>query len=236
MPFFPARYTEALPERVSATLQRVAEGESLSMVTPDSRYLQTCLDRWHQGDEAARQDLLAGACEPLRRLTHVMLKDYGRLKRWEETGDVLQNALVRLYRALQTVTPPTLRDFYRLATLQVRRELLDLARHYFGPKGAGGRHQSNAGDPNLSALSTPGYDRAELSQEPTQLLAWTEFHRKVEGLPEEEREVFDLVWYQGLTPGAAAEILDVCPRTVKRRWQAACLRLHDALGGSLPGL
>jgi len=206
------------------------------MSTTASSYLQDCLDRLHQGDETARKDLLGGSCERLRRLTHVMLKDYARLRRWEETGDVLQNALVRLYRALLTITPPTLRDFYRLATLQIRRELLDLARHYFSPKGAANRHHSNANDPNSSHPSTPAYDRADVSQEPAQLLAWTEFHQQVEALPEEEREIFDLVWYQGLTPAAAAEVLNVCPRTVKRRWQAACLRLHDALGGNLPGL
>jgi RNA polymerase sigma-70 factor (ECF subfamily) len=206
------------------------------MLSTNSTYLQACLDRWHQGDESARKDLLNGACERLHRLTHVMLKDYQRLKRWEETGDVVQSALLRLYRALQTITPPTLRDFYRLATLQIRRELLDLSRHYYSPRGAAGRHHSNADASQQSDSSAPAYDRTDASLEPTQVLAWTEFHQQAEALPEEEREVFDLVWYQGLTPAAAAEVLNVCPRTVKRRWQSACLRLHDALGGSLPGV
>ena len=34
----------------------------------------------------------------------------------------------------------------------------------------------------------------------------------------------------------AGAILDVSAKTVMRRWQTACLRLHDAVGGRLPGL
>jgi RNA polymerase sigma-70 factor (ECF subfamily) len=196
------------------------------MTDRDTVYLQGCLDRLRQGDEAARKELLNAVCDRLGRLAHVMLRDYPRLRRWEETGDVLQNALIRLYRALETVHPPTLRDFYRLATLEIRRELIDLVRHHFGPQGAGGRHQSGA-------AVTDG-DGGNVSLEPSRLAAWSEFHRQVEALPDDEREVFDLIWYQGLGQTAAAEVLGVHPRTVKRRWLAACLKLHDGMGGALP--
>jgi RNA polymerase sigma-70 factor (ECF subfamily) len=67
-------------------------------------------------------------------------------------------------------------------------------------------------------------------------VAWTEFHRQAEALPDEEREAFDLVYYQGLNYAEAADVLGVSAKTVMRRWQAACLRLHDAVGGRLPGL
>jgi hypothetical protein len=30
--------------------------------------------------------------------------------------------------------------------------------------------------------------------------------------------------------------LGVSAKTIQRRWQAACLRLHEALGGHLPAL
>jgi RNA polymerase sigma-70 factor (ECF subfamily) len=205
---------------------------------PDERntYLQECLDRLRAGDESARQELLAGACARLTELTRTMLRDYGRLKRWEQTDDVLQSALVRLHRSLQEVTPPSPRDFYRLAALQIRRELIDLARHYFGPEGRGRRHQTNAAEGDSSQPSRPPYERSADGDEPGALAAWAEFHRQADALPEEEREVFDLVWYQGLKHTEAADLLGVSARTVKRRWQAACLRLHEALRGELPGL
>jgi RNA polymerase sigma-70 factor (ECF subfamily) len=206
-----------------------ANVQGVRMKDQPTAYLQHCLDRLHEGHASSRDALLAGVCGRLERLTHVMLKDYRRLQRWENTDDVLQNALIRLHRALQTITPPTLGDFYRLATLQIRRELLDLARHYYGPEGAAARQASvsvtgSAGEPTNASL------------EPSRLLAWTEFHQQVQELPEEEREVFDLIWYQGLAQTEAAEVLNVCARTVKRRWQAACLKLHDRLHGQLPGL
>jgi RNA polymerase sigma-70 factor (ECF subfamily) len=205
------------------------------MADARSAYLQHCLDRLRAGDESARSQLLAGACARLTDLTRTMLKDYHRLRRWEETDDVLQNALVRLHRSLQDVAPPSLCDFYRLAALQVRRELIDLARHYFGPEGRGRRHHTNAAEDDSRLTPQPAYELAASAEEPGSLAAWAEFHRQADALPEEEREVFDLVWYQGLKHTEAAALLGVSARTVKRRWQAACLRLHEALGGELPG-
>jgi RNA polymerase sigma factor (sigma-70 family) len=196
------------------------------MVERDTLYLQHCLERHQQGDASARTELFNAVGHRLDRLARVMLRDFPRLRRWEETGDVVQNALIRLYRALETLRPPTLRDFYRLATLEIRRELIDLARHHFGPHGDGVRHQSGGSDGPPEA--------ANASLEPGRLAVWTEFHRQVEALPEDEREVFDLVWYQGLAQTEAARLLDVHPRTVKRRWLSACVKLHEAVGGVLP--
>jgi DNA-directed RNA polymerase specialized sigma24 family protein len=34
---------------------------------------------------------------------------------------------------------------------------------------------------------------------PDELLAWAEFHEKIETRPAEEREVFELLWYQDLS-------------------------------------
>jgi RNA polymerase sigma factor (sigma-70 family) len=205
------------------------------MTDSRSAYLQGCLDRLKQGDDTARRELLATAAHRLEQLTRSMLKHYARLRRWEQTGDVLHNALIRLDRALRDVTPESPLQFYRLAALQIRRELIDLARHYYGPQGPGRGHHTNAdhtGDGNSSL--PPAYERGDVSGEPSRLAAWTEFHEKAEQLPEEEREVFDLVWYQGLSYPEAAAVLNVSAKTVMRRYQAARLRLHDTVAGRLP--
>ncbi len=55
-------------------------------------------------------------------------------------------------------------------------------------------------------------------------------------LPEEVGEVFDLIFYQGLSHAEAAALLGVSTKTVQRRWQEGCQRLHKALGGQLPGM
>src|SRR5690242_14763958 len=90
--------------------------------------------RLRTGDSAALNELIRLAAERLETLTRRMLRDFPRVRRWAQTDDVLQNALVRLCRALQQVQPAGAREFYALATTQIRRELLDLARHYSGPE------------------------------------------------------------------------------------------------------
>jgi RNA polymerase sigma-70 factor (ECF subfamily) len=156
------------------------------------------------------------------------------VRRWEETDDVLQNALLRLHRALREVALPSARDFFRLAALQIRRELLDLARHHYGPHGLGAHHASRAAAHAADGSQPPAHEPAAHSHEPGRLAAWTEFHTQAGALPDDEREVFDLLWYQGLSQAEAATILGISERTVKRRWQAARLALHQALHGELP--
>jgi RNA polymerase sigma-70 factor (ECF subfamily) len=165
-----------------------------------------------------------------------MLKGYPRLKRWEQTDDIMQNAAVRLYRALEQVRPATAADFFRLAALNIRRELLDLAKHYYGPRGRGRKHATVGRKPDAENEAPAAQEPPDAGGEPERLAAWTEFHRQIERLPEEERETFDLLWYQGLSQVEAAALLNVSDRTIKRRWQSARLKLHEALHGELPEL
>jgi RNA polymerase sigma-70 factor (ECF subfamily) len=74
----------------------------------------------------------------------------------------------------------------------------------------------------------------ETTYDPGRLAAWAEFHAAVADLGEADRELFDLLWYQGLTQAEAAALLGVTERTVHSRWLAARVRLGDALGGQLP--
>src|SRR5262245_23153786 len=90
-----------------------------------TRQIQGWIDRLRAGDESARKELFNCAYHRLTQLTRKMLHGYSRVRRWEETDDVMQNAAMRLYRSLADVRPATVADFFRLAALNVRRELLD---------------------------------------------------------------------------------------------------------------
>src|SRR5262245_47136416 len=59
------------------------------------------------GDTAAVDALLRHNCDRLTALTRRMLGDFQRVRRWAETGDVLQNAMLRLLSALRDVKPAT---------------------------------------------------------------------------------------------------------------------------------
>lgn len=194
--------------------------------SPDTLLLQGCLLRMRAGDPAALDEMLRHLAGQLQRLARQMLRSHPAVKRWVETDDVTQGALVRLMRALRDVQPNSMREFFALAAQQIRRELIDLARHYYGPQGHGRNH---------AELSDRNGDPADSTFEPSGLAEWCEFHTRIEQLPAEEREVVDLIFYQGLSQVDAAALLDVSVRTVQRRWHAALLKLHDALHGQFPG-
>ncbi len=191
--------------------------------------LQNCIARMNAGDAAARDELLQHAGARLERLAHKMLQGFPRVRRWEDTGDVLQNALLRLLQSLREVKVESAQQFFALAALAIRRELLDLARHYYGPQGLGA-NQDSVGKQASSAETPPSAcEPADSTYEPGQLAAWTQFHQQVDALPSPEREVFDLLWYQDLSQAEAAAVLGVSVPTVKRRWLAARLRLQQAI-------
>ncbi len=198
------------------------------------KQIEHWIGRLQAGDESARAPLLEQACDRLRRLTRKMLRNYAAVKRWEETDDVLQNALVRLWGALRQVTPHSAREFYGLANLQIRRELVDLARQYYGPQGAGAHHASAVGQPGTDSTPPHPAEPADETHEPGELAVWSEFHQWVDRLPEEERDVFDLLWYQELTHPEAAAVLGISEATLRRRWLAARQRLYGLLKGQLP--
>jgi RNA polymerase sigma-70 factor (ECF subfamily) len=56
----------------------------------------------------------------------------------------------------------------------------------------------------------------------------------IEGLPEDEREVFELVGIQGLTHAEAATVLGVSQKTVQRRLHEARLLLAERLADLRP--
>ena len=191
--------------------------------------LQAWLDRMRAGDSAARDELFRRLSDRLERLARKMLRSFPGVARWEQTGDILQQAAPRLLRALDTVRPDSMRAFFGLAAAQMRRTLIDLARHYQGPHGLGANHASHATPAIGPAEDTP--DRANTLGD---LERWSAFHEAVDALPDEEREVFGLLFYHGLTQAEVAEVLELSTRTVRRHWHSACVRLREALHGDFP--
>ncbi len=199
--------------------------------TTISQQVQACIDRLRAGDAGARNELLRVASGRLTALTRKIFRDYDRLRPGGlETLDVFQSAVLRLCRALEQVTPGTAREFYGLAALQVRRELLDLCRQQFGRPG----HEPPPVRQPLPDEPSAGASTTDQTYDPQRLAVWAEFHQAVDRLDTDEREVVDLLWYQELSQEEAAQLLGVDKSTVKRRWRAARRKLAPVLGGGLP--
>jgi RNA polymerase sigma-70 factor (ECF subfamily) len=194
--------------------------------------VRACLDQLRAGDPRAAAALVARTRERLHRLARRTLTDFARVRRFVDSDDVAHNTLLRLLRRLEAHPPGTPAEYYAAAAQEIRRELLDLVRHYYGPLGPGCREAAPPPGGDTEGVS-PGGTPSQGTHEPARLALWTELHEQVERLPDDERAVFDLIWYHGLTRAEAAAELGVSEPTVKRRWLAARLRLQAALGGDL---
>jgi RNA polymerase sigma-70 factor (ECF subfamily) len=181
------------------------------------------------GDRAAREEMLRAVHDRLERLARKMLKRSPAVGRWEESSDLLQNAVLRLLRALQEVEPTSVRDFFGLAAEQMRRELIDLARRYHARRASGPSHPGSP-EGSDSGSSSPA-DPPAAEEDPAELDRWCAFHEAVSRLPTLQREVVGLVYYHGWTQAAVAEHLGISKRTVQRHWTAALLQLHELLVG-----
>lgn len=181
------------------------------------------------GDRPARERLIALAQDRFAALARAMLRRYPQVRRWAQTDDLLNAALLRLDRSLAEVRPESLGHFDNLAAAQIRRELIDLARKVRGPEGVGAHHHTDGAEPDGRLDQVAG-----ASARPETLEEWTAFHEAVARLPDEERQVVDLLWYRGLTHAQAADALGVAAKTVQRRWASARLLLRDALAGGPP--
>jgi RNA polymerase sigma factor (sigma-70 family) len=198
------------------------------MAADSTAQLQGLIDRMAGGDRSARDELIGRAYARLLRLAHKMLRSFPRVRSFEDTGDVLHDSLPRLVRAVEVVPPASVADFFRLASRQMRWELLDLVQRCARAAVPGGRPAARAED---SASSTPPEERPTITDNPPALATWTEFHQAAEALPEKEREVFELLWYQDLTQAEAATVLGVAEITVRRHWLGARRRLGAFLQG-----
>jgi len=195
--------------------------------------LRACLQRLAAGDSTAREELIAIACERMRHIAHRMLQRFPAVRRWDQTDDIVQNAAMRLYRALGDVAPQSVRHFTGLVAIQIRRELLDLAKKYAGPESHASNHQTNY--PRRDGEEHALVDDCQSPAEPTDdIEKWHQLHIAAASLPDEERELFHMVWYLGLKQDDAAQLLDCSIRTVKRRWESAKQLLGQALSGGSP--
>ncbi len=187
--------------------------------------LQACLDRWQAGDRAAANDLLKMAIARLEKLARRMTRAFPNVRGVADTDDVLQNSLLRFLRTLQNLRPATTRDFFNLAAVHIRRELLDLARRTKNKRTVSieANDSSTPTAPEPVAPDDTGPDAEH----------WVRFHEAVDQLPSEEREVVGLVFYHGWTQDQIAELFQVDVRAIRRRWKTAVAHLRE-LAGDLP--
>ena len=196
--------------------------------------LAALLDRLAAGELTVRDEIISLCADRLRTLAHRMLTGYPTVRRWDDTDDVFQNAVMRLHRALAQVPIRSPRDLMALATTQLHRELIDLARHHAGPMSYAANHGTNI----VARGRTPGQSVVHhvdrMPEADDHIDRWTAFHEAIERLPAEQRELFHLVWHLGADQKTVARLLDCSERTVKTRWREVREAVKAALDGQSP--
>jgi RNA polymerase sigma factor (sigma-70 family) len=190
-------------ERTTAVVQRYLN--ELGGDTPAEPVIRALLDR---------------AVHRLHQLCATLLhRNYPRLTRppMNLQSDEMLSALVeRLLKALREARPTTVRQFFALAGQHTRWELNDLARRLDNqPRAEGVLFEGEV--PALASSDS------SISPDGRRML------EAIDGLPQDEREAFDLVRIQGMTQTEAAEILCVAPKTVKRRLDRGLRLLTERL-------
>lgn len=183
--------------------------------TPQTAELLQLLEQYRSGDSAAGDRLAEQVIVRLRQLSAQMLHGFPRLQPHTTAEDLFQGAMARFLKALRDTRIESVRHFHNLAAVQLRRELLDLARRYRQPQPAGIE----------SAADVPAPDAIGL---------WIDLHEALAELDCEDRDLINDLFYIGLSQRETAALMGVSAKTVQRRWQSLCLRLYDRLGGRLP--
>jgi RNA polymerase sigma-70 factor (ECF subfamily) len=171
------------------------------------------------------RELMSASVNRLRLLcTSMLLRSYPRLMRPPlglQVDEMLSAVVERMLKAMRSVKPNGVRQFFALANQHMRWELNDVARRLDSEAHAQQVRESlvAAAAPSSSSGLTPNARR---------------ILEAIEALPDDEREVFDLVRIQGMSHADAAEVLGVSARTVQRRLNRAVLILSEHLGDLLP--
>jgi RNA polymerase sigma-70 factor (ECF subfamily) len=194
---------------------------------PTTAVIQRYLDALPgDGDaEPSVRALLELAVGRLRLLCASLLyQSYPRLMRPPvnlETDELLGGVVAALLTALRATRPPTVRQFFGLACQHMRWQLNDLARRL-------DERPAAAALPESGGAAPPESTGSGLTPDGRRMLA------AIEGLPEDEREVFDLIRIQGLTRAEAAGVVGASERTVQRRLNRARLLLAERLADLCP--
>jgi RNA polymerase sigma-70 factor (ECF subfamily) len=188
--------------------------------------VQRYLDRL--GEDSPPEPIIRALLERAVRRLHLLCatllhRGYPRLAQPPlnlQVEELLSAVTERLLKAMRSVRPQTVRQFFALANQHMRWELNDLARRL--------DEQPPAAALPEGEVPAPASSGSGLTPDGLRML------EAIDRLPEDEREAFDLVRVQGMTQTEAAGVLGVSTVTVKRRLNRGLRILTENLSDLRP--
>jgi RNA polymerase sigma-70 factor (ECF subfamily) len=195
--------------------------------------IQDLLNRL-QHDEKSQEikdQLISLAYLRLQQLAHRILYAYDRQKLDEETHGLVAEAYLRLNRSLDDLKPETVRQFFGLAALQMRRHLLDKLRAIHG--------RGELKRPKVTSLTPNAQDSSAFEMgipNPESGSDWTSLDvlESLDKLEERQRECLVMQHWYGFTHQEIANLLGVSTKTVQRTTNLAFIQLNELLKSYRP--
>lgn len=184
------------------------------------------LARHRAGESAAINEIILHCQARARKLASGMLGRFAKVPPEIETGDVVNELVVRLIATLREKTFDTPAQLLRYAALCMRNNLIDLAKKR-RPVLAGDFGSSPSSPNVLAEQSDSTYDPGKLAQ-------WGEIHALIDQLPEDDRVLFDFLYYQDLAVNEVSEILGIPLTTLRVKWLNARVNFMRRLGNNSP--
>lgn len=182
------------------------------------------------GEPDAVNRLIAACQVQIEQLARLQLRYHPEFRDGSnDTADIVQEASLSLFKALQHLQPESEQHLLRLAAMQVRRRIIDLARKFRGPQSPVALRATNVirrtdGDVVRSDHAVAPETNLD------SLEYWERFHKIVDQLPDHLRVTFEGRYYLGADQKTIAETIGCDVRTVRRYWDAAVSKIDKQLG------
>src|ERR1044071_1078035 len=178
------------------------------MTTRSSDCITQLLERWSNGEEKARDELMPLVYDELHRLA----VSYLRRERREHTlqPTALGNELFLQFSEQHSMSWQNRAQFFGVAAQFMRRILVDYARAHYASKRGGDRYCVSLR--NIAAFG---------AQPEADLLALHDVLNKLEQIDPDQARIVELKFFGGLTIKEIEEVMGISHATVEREWKLA---------------
>lgn len=180
--------------------------------------LSELLAKWPADDTQSLETLLPRVYDELRQLAHRYLRRQGPGHSLQSTA-LVHEAYLRLANQDALIFESE-RQFFGLAALIMRQILVDYARKRNAAKRKAGERLSL--EDSLSILDG----------QPLEMIALDDALTDLARLDRQQSRIVELRFFGGLSVEETADVLEISPATVKRKWSTARAFLHREVGRS----
>jgi RNA polymerase sigma factor (TIGR02999 family) len=178
------------------------------MPTRSSAGITQLLERWSNGEEDARDELMPLVYDELHRLAATYLRRERREHTLQPTA--LVNELFLKFSEQHSMSWQNRAQFFGVAAQMMRRILVDYARAHYASKRGGDRYCVSLR--NIAAFG---------AQPEADLLALHDVLNKLEQIDPDQARIVELKFFGGLTIKEIEEVMGISHATVEREWKLA---------------